>query len=75
MEGKGEAKEGGFVFFFVFNRKQKRKWKKIFCTFCRKSFKDSKTVFFSHSSIKTDEVLFFYIYIYINIYIYLYIYI
>ena len=34
---------------------------KIFCTFCRKSCKDSKTVL--------------YIYIYINIYIYLYIYI
>ena len=47
---------------------------KIFCTFCRKSFKDSKTVFFFHSSIKTEEVLFFYTYIYIYIYIYLYIY-
>ena len=39
---------------------------------CRKSFKDSKTFFF-YSSIKTEEVLFFYIYI--NIYIYLHIYI
>ena len=46
---------------------------KIFCTFCRKSFKDSKTVFFFHSSIKTEEDIFF-IYIYINIYIYLCIY-
>ena len=43
----------------------------IFCTFCRKSFKDSKTVFF-YSSIKTDEVLFFYIYIYIYTYLYIY---
>ena len=45
----------------------------IFCTFCRKSFKDSKTVFFFHSSIKTEEVLFFYIYIYICLYIFVYI--
>ena len=38
---------------------------KKFCIYiCRKSFKDSKTVFF-HSSIKTEEVLFFYIYLYI----------
>ena len=44
---------------------------KIFCTFCRKSFKDSKTVFF-HSSIKTEEVLFFYIYIYKYIFVYIY---
>ena len=42
---------------------------KILCTFCRKSFKDSKTVFFFHSSIKTEEVLFFYIYTYIFVYI------
>ena len=43
---------------------------KIFCTFCKKSFKNSKTVFF-HSSIKTEEVLFFYIYIFIYIYLYI----
>ena len=60
--GKRGAKwGGGFVFLFVFNRKRK-KMEKIFCTFCRKSFKGSKTVFFSHYSIKTEEVLFFYIY-------------
>ena len=47
---------------------------KIFCKFCRKSFKDSKTVFFFHSSIKTEEVLFFYIYIYKYLYIFVYIY-
>ena len=46
---------------------------KIFCIFCRKSFKDSKTVFFFHSSIKTEEVLFIYIYIFIFVYIYIYI--
>ena len=53
--------------------------KKIFSTFCRKSFKDSKTVFVSKNSFqncqkdsKTVEVLFFYIYIYINIYLYIY---
>ena len=45
---------------------------KIFYTFCRKSFKDSKTVFFFHSSIKTEEVLFFYIYKYLYIYLYIY---
>ena len=58
----GGKEGGGFVFFFVFNRKRKIKWKKIFS---RKSFRDSKTVFFFHSSIKTEEVLFFYIYLYI----------
>ena len=71
MEGKGGQRGGRF--FFVFNRKRKRKWK-IFCTFCRKSFKDSKTVFFFHSSIKTEEVLFFYIYIYKYLHIFVYIY-
>ena len=44
---------------------------KIFFTFCRKSFKDSKTVLFFHSSMKTEEVL-FYIYIYVYIYLYIY---
>ena len=39
--------------------------------FCRKSVKDSKTVFF-FSSIKTEEVLFFFIYIYLYIYLYIY---
>ena len=63
--------KGGVSFFFRFQQKTKKKMGKIFCTFCRKSFKDSETVFFFYSIIKTEEVLFS---IYINIYIYLYIY-
>ena len=42
---KGRTKGEGFVF-FRFRQKKKKKMEKIFCTFCRKSFKDSKTVFF-----------------------------
>ena len=67
MEGKG----GGVRFFFSFSIENEKKMEKIFCTFCRKSFTDSKTVIF-HSSIKIEEVLFFYIYI--NIYIYIFVY-
>ena len=63
------GQRGGFFSFSIENEK---KMEKIFCKFCKKSFKDSKTVFI-HSSIKTEKVLFFYIYIYIYIYIYLYI--
>ena len=64
------GQRGRVSFFSVFKKKTKKKMEKIFCTFCRISFKDSKTVFF-HSSIKTEEVLFFYIYIYIFVYIYI----
>ena len=71
MGGRG-GKKGGGSLFFLFSIENEKENEKIFCTFCRKSFKDSKTVFFFHSSIKTEEVLFFYIYIYIYIYIYLY---
>ena len=60
--------------FFSFSIENEKEMERIFCTFCRKSSKDSKTVFFFHSSIKTEEVLFVYIYIYIYIYIYLFIY-
>ena len=70
MEGNG-GQRGGGVPFFSFSIENEKENGKIFCTFCRKSFKDSITVFF-HSSIKTEELLFYYIYI--NIYIYLYIY-
>ena len=48
-----------------------KKMEKQFRTFCGKSFKDSKTVFFFHSSIKTEGVLFFYIYMYIYIKLYI----
>ena len=58
----------GFVF-FVFNRKRKRKWKKYFVYFVGNLSRIPK-LFFFHSSIITEEVLFFYIYIYIYLYIY-----
>ena len=58
---------GEVHYFFSFSIENEKENEKIFCTFRRKSFKDSKTVFF-HSSIKTEEVLFFFIYIYIFIY-------
>ena len=46
---------------------------KFFRTFCRKSFKDWKTVFvFIVASMKTEGVLFFFIYMYIYIYLYIY---
>ena len=64
----GKRRGKGCVFFFVFNRKRKRKWKKYFV----RNLSRIPKLFFFHSSIKTEEVLFFYIYI--NIYIYLYIY-
>ena len=70
MVGKGGAKGGGIVF-FSFSIENEKENGKIFCTFCRKSFEDSKTVFF-HSSIKTEKVLFFYMYIFIYIYLYIY---
>ena len=73
MEGKGGGAKGGGFVFFVFNRKRKRKWKKYFVHFVGNLSRIPKLIFFFHSSIKTEEVLFFYIYI--NIYIYLYIYI
>ena len=63
----GDKGEG--VRFFPFSIENEKENGKIFCTFCRKSFKDSKTVFFFHSSIKTEEVLLFYIYKYIYIYV------
>ena len=44
IEGKRGAK-GGFVFFPFSIENEKENGKKIFCTFCRKSFKDSKTVY------------------------------
>ena len=56
------------IFFSIENEKENEK---ICCTFCWKSFKDSKTVFF-HSSIKTEEVLFFFVHIYSYIYLYIY---
>ena len=37
-------------------------------------FQEFQNYFFFHSSIKTEEVLFFYIYIYIYLYIFVYIY-
>ena len=52
-------------FFFSFSIEMKKKMEKIFFTFYSKSFKDSKTFFSFHSSIKTVEVLFFFIYLYI----------
>ena len=69
MGGKGE----GFVF-SIFNRKRKRKWKKYFVHFVGNLSRIPK-LFFFHSSMKTEEVLFLNIYIYIYVYIYLYIYI
>ena len=61
------AKEG--VRFF-FQWKTKKKMEKIFCTFCKKIFQGFQNCFFFfHSSLKTEEVLFFYIYIYIFVYI------
>ena len=70
-EGKkgGGQRVGGFHFFFVFNRKRKRKWKKYFVHFVGNLSRIPK-LFFFHSSIKTEKVLFFYIYIYIFVYIY-----
>ena len=66
-----------FVFsvsFFSFSIENEKKWKKYFVHFVGNLSRIPK-LFFFHSSIKTEEVLFFiYIYIYLCIYIYLYIY-
>ena len=70
MGGKEGAKEG-VGFFFIFNRKPKRKWKKYVVHFVKNLSRILS--FFFHSSIKTEEVLFFYIYIYTYIFIYIYI--
>ena len=67
MEGKGGGKRGG-VRFFVFNRKRKRKLKKYFVHFVG-NLSGIPKLFFFHSSIKTEEVLFFYIYIYLYIFV------
>ena len=48
---------------------------KYFVHFVENILRIPKLFFFFHSSIKTEEVLFFYIYIYIYLYIFLYIYI
>ena len=71
MGGKEGAK-GGRGVFFAFNRKRKRKWKKYVVHFVGNLSRIPK-LFFFHSSIKTEGVLFFYIYIYIYIYIFVYI--
>ena len=74
--GKMEGKGGGGVRFFPFSiENEKENGKKYFVHFVVNLSRIPKLFFFFHSSIKTEEVLFFYIYIYINIYIYLYIYI
>ena len=65
MGDKGER----FVF-FVFNRKRKRKWKKYFVHFVGNLSMIPKLFFFP-SSIKTEEVLFFYIYTYLYIFVYI----
>ena len=70
MEGKGEQRLGGFSFFFVFNRKRKKQWKKYFVHFVGNFSRISKLFFFSFYNIKTKEILFYYIYIYIYLYIY-----
>ena len=69
---KWREKGGVFISFSIENEKENGK---NICTFCRKSFKDSKTDFFFHCSLKTEDVLFLYIYKYIYIYIYIYLYI
>ena len=65
--GQKGGQRGRGSFFSVFNRKRKRKWKKYFVHFVGNLSRIPK-LFFFHSSLKTEEVLFFYIYI--NIYIY-----
>ena len=69
--GQKGGQRGRGSFFSVFNRKRKRKWKKYFVHFVGNLSRIPK-LFFFHSSLKTEEVLFFYIYI--NIYIYFSIY-
>ena len=72
MGAKGGTKGEGFVFFSVFSGKRKRKWKKYFVHFVGNLLRIPK-LFFFHSSIKTEEVLFFYTYIYTRLYIFVYI--
>ena len=45
----GQMGEKGrrFIIFFSFSIENEKENEKIFCTFCRKSIKDSKAVFFS----------------------------
>ena len=66
---KNGGQRGEFVF-FVFNRKRKRKWEKYFVNFVGNLSMIPK-LFFYHSSLKTEEVRFFYIYIYIYLCIYI----
>ena len=68
MERKGWQRGGGCSFFFVFNRKRKRKWKKYFVHFVGNLSRIPKLFFFFHFSIKTEEILLFYMYIYLYIY-------
>ena len=64
--------EGGRVrFVSVFIRKGKTKWKKYFVHFVGNLSKIPK-LFFFHSGIKTEEVLFFFIYIQLYIFVYIY---
>ena len=75
MEGKGGGQRGG-VFFFVFNRKRKRKWKKYFVHFVGNLSRIPKLFFYIfYSSIKLRKFYsFIYIYMCINVYLYIYIY-
>ena len=60
------AEGGGFPsFFFVFNRKRKRKWKKYFVHFVGNLSRISKLFFFSFQHKNWGSSILFYIYLYI----------
>ena len=66
--------KGGGVRVFLFSIENEKENGKNMLNVLLEIFQGFQNCFF-HSSIKNEEVLFFYIYIYIYIYIYLYIYI
>ena len=70
MEGKGGGGNGGRVFFSFSIENKKKKWKRYLVHFVGNLSRIPKLYFF-HSSIKTEEVLFLYIYIYIYKYLYI----